>query len=148
MSEKYYDDLRDFLEVLQKHGLLYRWNRSVNKDSELMPLIRLQYRGRSDAERQAFLYENVTDGQKRRYDIKLLTEIYRASRRIVKLNMNYENPKDIYERWRHAVARPIEPVIVASGPAHEQVHIGAELEKIGLTMLPAPVEEPGFSGDT
>ena len=28
-----------------------------------MPLMRLQYRGRSDAERQAFLYENVTDGQ-------------------------------------------------------------------------------------
>ena len=148
MSEKYYDDLRDFLEVLQKHGLLYRWNRSVNKDSELMPLMRLQYRGRSDAERQAFLYENVTDGQGRRYDIKVLTGVYGASRRIVGLGMGCEDPGDIYERWRHAVARPIEPVIVASGPAHEQVHVGAELEKIGLTMLPAPVEEPGFSGDT
>src|SRR4029077_3884529 len=37
---------------------------------------------------------------------------------------------------------------VESGPVHEEVHVGAELEKIGLSMLPAPVEEPGFSGDT
>ena len=148
MSEKYYDDLRDFLEVLQKHGLLYRWKRSVNKDNELMPLMRLQYRGRADAERQAFLYENVTDGQGRRYDVKLLTGVYGASRRIVGLGMGCQDPADIYERWRHAVARPIEPVMMQRGPVHEEVHAGAELEKIGLAMLPAPVEEPGFSGDT
>src|SRR5262249_10566034 len=55
MAENYYHDLREFIDVLEKEGLLYRWRRSVNKDSELMPLMRLQYRGRSDAERQAFL---------------------------------------------------------------------------------------------
>src|SRR5207249_7625232 len=92
MSEKYYDDLRDFLEVLQKHGLLYRWNRSVNKDRELMPLRRLQYRGRSDAERQAFLYENETDGQGRRYDIEVLTGGYGASRRIARVGRGGEVP--------------------------------------------------------
>src|SRR2546426_4213218 len=148
MSEKYYDDLRDFLEVLQKHGLLYRWKRSVNKDNELMPLMRLQYRGRSDAERQAFLYENVTDGQGRRYHVKLLTGVYGASRRIVGLGMGCQDPADIYEKWRRGVAQPIDPVVVGAGPVHEEVHVGGELETIGLTMLPAPVEERGFSGDT
>ena len=63
MPDKYYSDLREFIEALDKRGLLYRWQRPVNKDSELMPLMRLQYRGRTDAERQAFLYENVTDGR-------------------------------------------------------------------------------------
>src|SRR6266446_6769632 len=130
MSEKYYDDLRDFLEVLQKHGLLYRWNRSVNKDSELMPLMRLQYRGRPDAERQAFLYENVTDGQGRRYGIKVLTGIYAASRKIVGLGMGCKDPGEIYERWRHAVDKPIDPVVVERAPVHEEVHVGEELEKI------------------
>jgi UbiD family decarboxylase len=148
MPDSYYDDLRGFIAVLEKHGLLYRWERSVNKDSELMPLMRLQYRGRSDAERQAFLYENVTDSQRRRYGIRVLTGVYAASRKIVTLGMGCEDPGDIYERWRHAVEKPIDPVMVQSGPIHEEVHVGAELENNGLTSIPAPVEEPGFSGDT
>jgi 4-hydroxy-3-polyprenylbenzoate decarboxylase len=148
MPENYYNDLREFIEVLDRQGLLYRWQRLVNKDSELMPLMRLQYRGRSDAERQAFLYENVTDGQGRRYGIKVLTGVYAASRKIVGLGMGCKDPGEIYERWRHAVDKPIDPVVVESGPVHEEVHVGVELEKVGLSMLPAPVEEPGFSGDT
>src|SRR5262247_2079890 len=148
MSDNYYRDLREFIEVLDHQGLLYHWQRLVNKDSELMPLMRLQYRGRSDAERQAFLYENVTDGQGRHYGIRVLTGVYAASRKIVGLGMGCKDPGEIYERWRHAVDKPIDPVVVESGPVHEEVHVGAELEKIGLAMLPAPVEEPGFSGDT
>ena len=145
MSDDYYHDLREFIEVLDHQGLLYRWQRLVNKDSELMPLMRLQYRGRSDAERQAFLYENVTDGQGRRYGIKVLTgstphrEGLWAWAWVAKTG-------EIYERWRHAVDKPIDPVVVESGPG-TKVHAGAELEEIGLSMLPAPVE-PGFSGDT
>ena len=101
-----------------------------------------------DVDRQAFLYENVIDGQGRRYGIKVLTGVYAASRKIVGLGMGCKDPGEIYERWRRAVDKPIDPVLVESGPVHEEVHIGAELEKIGLSMLPAPVEEPGFSGDT
>jgi len=142
-----YADLREFIEALQRRGMLYRWSRPVNKDSELMPLMRLQYRGRADAERQAFLYENVTGGKGQRYGMRVLTGVYGASRRIVALGMGCEDPGEIYEKWRHAVAHPIEPVVVKSGPVQEEVHFGAELEKVGLGMIPAPVEEPGFSGD-
>jgi 4-hydroxy-3-polyprenylbenzoate decarboxylase len=148
MSDKYYNDLREFIAVLDQRGLLYRWRRTVDKDSELMPLMRLQYRGRSDAERQAFLYENVTDARGGKYDVSVLTGVYGASRPIVGLGMGCADPADIYERWRRAVEKPIEPVIVEHGPVHEVVHTGTALEKNGLSMLPAPVEEPGFSGDT
>ena len=114
MSDNYYGDLREFIEVLDDQGLLYRWQRLVNKDSELMPLMRLQYRGRSDAERQAFLYENVTDGKGRRYGIRVLTGVYAASRRIVGLGMGCKYPGDIYERWRRAVDKPVDPVVDSS----------------------------------
>jgi 3-polyprenyl-4-hydroxybenzoate decarboxylase len=123
MPDNYYSDLRDFIEVLDRHGLLYRWHRLVNKDSVLMPLMRLQYRGRSDTQRQAFLYENVTDGQGRRYQIKVLTGMYAASRRIVGLGMGCKDPGDIYERWRRALDKPIDPVVVESGPVQEEVHV-------------------------
>ena len=146
MPREYYTDLRNFLEALDQRGKLYRWSRPVDKDSELMPLMRLQYRGRADEARQAFLFENVTDAKAGRYDMKVLTGMYGSSRSIIGLGMGCEDPQGIYEKWRHAVTRPIAPVVVERGKVQEEVHTGAELEKIGLTMLPAPVEEPGFSG--
>ena len=56
MSDNYYNDLREFIEVLDYQGLLYRWQRLVNKDSELMPLMRLQYRGLAEADRMLRTY--------------------------------------------------------------------------------------------
>src|SRR3990172_6125561 len=142
----YYADLRAFIQELEKHGKLYRWRRPVNKDSELMPLMRLQYRALSDESRQAFLYENVTDAKGGRYEMKVVTGVYGASRKILALGMGCEEPEEIYEKWRHALAHLTEPVMVDRGVAQEVVHAGAELKKFGLISLPAPVEEPGFSG--
>src|ERR1051326_8294330 len=87
MPQSYYADLRDFLAALEKRGKLHRWTRPVNKDSELMPLMRLQYRGRSDDARQVFLYENVVDAQQKRYDMKVVTGMYGSSRSIVGYGM-------------------------------------------------------------
>ena len=69
-----------------------RWRRRVNKDTELMPLMRLQYRGLPDEARKAFLYENVTDAKGRSYDIKVLTGAYGCSRQIMALGMGCEDP--------------------------------------------------------
>lgn len=146
MMGDYYSDLRGFIEELDRRGRLHRWQRPVNKDSELMPLMRLQYRGLPDEARRAFLYENVTDGRGRRYDMKVLTGMYGSSRQILALGMGCSDPGEIYEKWRAALAHPIDPVTVQSAPAQEEIHTGAELKTLGLTALPAPVEEPGFSG--
>jgi 4-hydroxy-3-polyprenylbenzoate decarboxylase len=78
--------------------------------------------------------------------MKVLTGVYGASREIAGLGLGCEDSQEIYEKWRKAMARPIDPVKVSRAPVHEQVHSGAELAKLGLAMLPAPVEEPGFSG--
>lgn len=146
MAGDYYTDLRSFIRALEEQGRLHRWKRPVNKDSELMPLMRLQYRGLADEARQAFLYENVTDGRGARYGIRVMTGMYGASRQIITLGMGCQEEQEIYEKWRAALAHPREPVTISKAPVQEEVHSGAELKKIGLTMLPAPVEEPGFSG--
>lgn len=146
MGTNYYSDLRAFLNDLESRGKLYRWQRKVNKDTELMPLMRLQYRGLADESRRAFLYENVTDSRGRSYDIRVLTGVYGASRQIMALGMGCENPQDIHEKWHNAVARPLTPVTISAGAVQEEIYQGVELEKYGLNRLPAPVEEPGFSG--
>jgi 4-hydroxy-3-polyprenylbenzoate decarboxylase len=55
-------------------------------------------------------------------------------------------PEELRERWLSALRNPIEAEIVSSGPVHEEVHMGGELEELGLDELAPPVEEPGFSG--
>ena len=83
MTDGYYGDFRAYLEELDKRGKLHRWRCPVNKDTELMPLMRLQYRGIADEKRQAFLFENVLDSRNRKHAIKVATGVYGSSREIV-----------------------------------------------------------------
>ncbi len=146
MAEGYYADFREYVGALERHGKLHRWSRAVNKDTELMPLMRLQYRGLPDDKRQAFLFENVIDSRGRRHDVRVATGMYGSSREIAALGLGCADPAEIYEKWRQALAKPFEPRQVASAPVQEIVYTGAGLKKFGVTSLPAPVEEPGFSG--
>jgi len=145
MPGTYFSDFRSYLETLEKHGKLYRWQRAVNKDTELMPLMRLQYRGIADDKRQALLFENVRDGKDKRFDIRVATGMYGSSREIIGLGMNCQDPQEIYEKWRHALAHMHDPQLVASAPVQEEVYSGSRLAEFPVTRLPAPVEEPGFS---
>jgi len=141
----YFSDFRSYLETLEKHGKLYRWQRAVNKDTELMPLMRLQYRGIADDKRQALLFENVRDGKDKRFDIRVITGMYGSSREIIGLGMNCRDPQGIYEKWRYARAHMYDPRIIASSPVQDEVYSGSRLAEFPVTRLPAPVEEPGFS---
>ena len=60
----YYRDLRDHIKALADSGLLIEVDRVVNKDSELHPLVRLQFRGLPEAKRRAFLFRKITDATK------------------------------------------------------------------------------------
>ena len=62
-----YFDLHQHLKNLEEHGLLRRITRLINKDTELHPLVRWQYRGLAEEDRKAWLFENVTDAKGRRY---------------------------------------------------------------------------------
>src|SRR3989304_1043886 len=127
-----YSDLHEHLRALEKQGLLYRISVPVNKDTELHPLVRWQFRGGiPEAERKAFFFENVTDSRNRKYDIPVTVGALAASPRIYAVGMGC-SVEEIGAKWEQAIRNPIAPVIVASGPAQEVVRLGKELDELGL----------------
>jgi 3-polyprenyl-4-hydroxybenzoate decarboxylase len=57
----YYKDVREHLKVLEERDKLFRIKKQINKDTQLMPLVRLQFRGLEEKQREAFQFENVID---------------------------------------------------------------------------------------
>lgn len=139
-------DIREYLDFLEQRGRLFRIKREVVKETELLPLVRLQFRGLPEEERGAFLFERITDVKGRKYEGRVGAAVYGASRQMFAWGMECDNPDDIYERWRQALERAVPPVLVPTGPVQEEVHSGNELEQLGMDEFPVPVEEPGFSG--
>ncbi len=74
-----YKDLREYVQVLEQNGRLVRIKRKINKDTELMPLVRWQFRGLPQKDRKAFLFENVTDVKGKKYDTPVLVGSHSAS---------------------------------------------------------------------
>ena len=65
-----YPDLHDHIRALEAAGLLVRVDRAIDKDTEMHPLVRWQFRGGiAERDRKAFLFTNVVDAKGRRYDI-------------------------------------------------------------------------------
>lgn len=94
----YYQDLRDYLRALEKNGFLRRIANPINKDTELHPLVRLQYQGLPEEERKAFLFENVYDCQERRYSIPVVVGAMAASRYIYAVGLK-RKVEEIPETW-------------------------------------------------
>ncbi len=140
----YYKDLREYLDVLDKKGKLIRVKREINKDTELHPLARLQFRGLPEADRKGFLFENIIDSKGKKYDIPLAVCVLAANREIYAAGMGCDVDK-IQDKWVKVLSNPIEPVIVNSGPVHEEVHVGDSLlEHGGLDEFPIPISTPGY----
>ncbi len=51
----YYKSLLEYVQVLEREGLLFRVNKPINKDTEMHPLVRWQFRGLDEEQRKAFL---------------------------------------------------------------------------------------------
>lgn len=141
----YYNDLREFLKVLEENGKLFRIRRPVLRETELMPLYRLQFRGLPENKRKAFLFENVVSVNGQKFDGMMACGVYGASEKIYALGMACQT-NEIQKRWVQALLHPVEPEIVDTGTVFEETHIGKELEEAGLAEILPPVEEPGFSG--
>src|ERR1700676_3972518 len=126
-----------YVDALEKAGKLVRITTPVNKDTELHPLVRLQFRGLPESQRKAFLFENVVDGSGRRYDIPVLVGALAGSTDIYALGMGCDLA-EIEEVWRNALAHQIAPVVVGNPACQEVVISGAELKELGhgLGRLP------------
>lgn len=140
----YYKDMRDHLEALEKRGKLIRIDTEINKDTEMHPLMRLQFRGLREEERKAFLFEKVTDNRGRKYDIPVACCMLGASKEIYGIGLMC-GPEDIAVKWTQAQLNPIKPVLVQSGPVQEVIHLGAGLMDHGaLDEFPIPISTPGY----
>lgn len=141
----YYRDLRDYLEALEQYGKLIRVTERLNKDTDIHPLMRLQFRGLPASERKGWLFENVTDARGREFGIPVATCVMAPSREIYALGMNVTSIEDILPRWDEALANPIEPVMVSQAPCQEVVLTGDDLlQRGGVDLLPVPISTPGF----
>ena len=94
-----YADLHEHLKKLEAAGLLIRVDRAINKDTEMHPLVRWQFRGGiAEKDRKAFLFTNVTDSKGRKYDIPVVVGALAASREIYRIGMDCPLEK-INEVW-------------------------------------------------
>ncbi len=135
--ERRYPDLHDHIQRLDAEGLLIRVTRPIDKDSELHPLVRWQFRGGIDEpDRKAFLFENVVDAKGKRYDIPVVVGALAANRRIYSLGIGCKL-EDIRQRWDQAKNHPVEPVVVEDAPVQETV-------EETVVNLPVPISTPGW----
>ena len=137
MTERRYTDLHEHLKALEDAGLLITVKRPINKDTEMHPLVRWQFRGGiAEKDRKAFLFTNVTDSKNRQYDIPVVVGALAASREIYRIGMNCPLEK-INEIWTRAIAQPVAPRLVKEAPCQE-------MEVQGLDGLPIPISTPGW----
>ena len=140
----YYKTLLEYVQVLEREGLLFRVGKGINKDTEMHPLVRWQFRGLDESERRAFYFDNVYDAKGKKYDIPVLIGGLAASQRIYALGLMCKE-EEVEDVWSRALEKPIEPVLVKQGAVQDVVYEGEELARRGgLYMLPIPISTPGF----
>src|SRR3984893_5843950 len=145
-SKRSYADLHDHLKALDKAGLLITVDRPINKDTEMHPLGRWQFRGgMEERDRKAFLFTNVIDSKGRKYDIPVVVGALAANREIYRMGIGCAL-EEIEQRWMQAASAPIPPQVVENAPCQEIVISGEALDKRGSALdgLPVPISTPGW----
>ena len=141
-----YPDLHDHIAALEKAGQLVRVDRPINKDTEMHPLVRWQFRGGlPESERKAFFFTNVVDSKGKRYDIPVIVGGLAANREIYRIGLGC-NLDEIDSRWARATGAPIKTRLVERAPCHDIVIKGNDLDKdgMGLDGIPVPISTPGW----
>lgn len=139
-----YEDLREFISVLEQQEKLVHVQREINKDTELHPLVRWQFRGLKEENRKAFIFENISDSKGRKYRGSVLVGGLAASSAIYCLGLKCA-PEEVADRWLHAMDHLLEPEIVSHGSVQEEIHKGKDLlSHGGFAEFPIPISTPGF----
>ncbi len=141
-----YPDLHEQIEALDKAGLLIRVDIPINKDTELHPLMRWQFRGGiAEEDRKAMLFTNVVDSKGRQYDMPVVIGAMGASAKVYQVGLGHP-PDQVGAVWAQAMGNLIAPKFVDNAPCHDVVIEGAELDKPGqaLDALPVPISTPGW----
>src|SRR5215813_12089187 len=141
-----YADLHEHVLALARAGLLVIVDEPINKDTEMHPLVRWQYRGGiAEPERKAFLFTEPTDSKGRRFKMSVLVAGLAANREVYRIGFG-KPLEEIGHAWIKATADPIAPRLVTEAPCHDVVITSADLERDGkgLDGLPVPISTPGW----
>jgi UbiD family decarboxylase len=143
-----YPDLHQHVAALDAASLLVTVDRPINKDTEMHPLVRWQFRGGiAEQDRKAFLFRHPVDSKGRRFDIPVLIGGMAANREIYRIGMGVPL-ESIGGRWLRAMDHPIAPRLVddAEASCYEIVVAGDALDVVGqgLDGLPIPISTPGW----
>ena len=146
VNARSYPDLHEHVLALARENLLVVVDEPINKDTEMHPLVRWQYRGGiPEPDRKAFLFTQPTDSKGRRYDTAVLVAGLAANPAVYRTG--FGKPLDeIGAAWVNAIANPIPPRVVENAPCQEIVITGRDLDKDGQALdgLPVPISTPGW----
>jgi 4-hydroxy-3-polyprenylbenzoate decarboxylase len=145
-SRAAYPDLHAHVIELYRKGLLVVVDEPINKDTEMHPLVRWQYRGGiPEKDRKAFLFTNATDGKGRKYDTSVLVAGLAATPDVYRVGFGKPLEK-IGETWINAISNPIAPHVVTEASCQEIVTEGAALDAPGAALdgIPVPISTPGW----
>ncbi len=141
-----YQDLRQFLSALEKHGLLRHVKTEVDKDWEISAIMRWIYHGHSEENRYGVIFDRV-----RGHSIPVVVGAVGGSYKTYALGLGIdpggpraETMAKIRERFATALDNPIKPVTVGRGACQENVLKG---DQVDLHRLPVPVWTPEKDGN-
>ena len=141
-----YSDVRQYLDELDRRGLLVRVDRTMNKDTEIMPLVRWQFRGLPQDQRKGWLFSNVTDSRGRDFDGSVAVAILGASPTVYAAAMGTDSPDGIAGKWAQVQSSPIEPRVIdaADAPVKEVKILGDDIVSSGgVDSFPVTITNPG-----
>src|ERR1700680_4193194 len=124
-----YEDLRQYLRVLEERGLLCHVKAEVDKDWEISAVCRRTFRAIPQERRPALMFDCIKG-----YSIPLVVGILGGSREIYATALEADQA-GVWEKWARA-NHPVPPQLVDSGPCQEVVHMGGEE---GMLMDVCPV---------
>src|SRR5690348_10235929 len=112
-----YRDLREYIDELGRRRLLHIVDEPLCKDTELMPLVRLQFRGLPEEQRKAFWFRQVTDARGRSFDGSVLVGALGSSRAIYAAALAV-GEHAIASAWAEAHGRSEEHTSELQSPVH------------------------------
>jgi UbiD family decarboxylase len=139
-----YRSLRDYVAALTERGLLHIIDEPTSKDTELVPLVRLQFRGLPEPQRKAFWFRNVTDARGRHFEGSVVLGSLGSSRAIYATALGVQDG-EIAQTWARVQGNHLPPVMVdrAAAPVKEHVLRKPDLG-LGVDLFPHLISTPGF----
>jgi len=139
-----YQELSDYINELSSRELLHVIDEPVCKDTELVPLVRLQFRGLNEEQRKAFWFRNVTDQRGREFDSSVILGSLGCSRAVYGAALGVQ-ADEIAAKWTRVHGNPEEIRLIEydQAPVKEVVVKSPDLGS-GVDRFPHLISTPGF----